>query len=272
MDVLIIGCGSIGSMLAKSLDSMEGIGEVLLTDKGRDQARLLASQMIRGRYIGSDDKEIQSAISHVDLVIEAASQEAAWTYAPIVLGLGVDLMMMSVGALTDDRFRQTIMELAKKRGGRLMVPSGAVSGTDGLHAAAMGEVDEVRLTTIKAPRSLRGNPALIEHGIDVDSLRTATVVFEGTAREAAKLFPISLNVAATLSLLGVGFEDTKVIIVCDPETERNTHLLEVRGPFGEIRAETQNVPSPSNPSTSFLAALSAVATVRRLLDNVWIGI
>jgi len=98
------------------------------------------------------------------------------------------------------------------------------------------------------------------------------VVFEGNARDAANQFPKNLNVAATISLLGVGFEQTRVTIVCDPSTERNAHTLIVRGEFGELRCETNNVPSPMTPSTSYLAALSAVSAIKRILGNVWIGV
>jgi aspartate dehydrogenase len=108
--------------------------------------------------------------------------------------------------------------------------------------------------------------------IDVDSLREATVVFEGNARDAANQFPKNLNVAATLSLLGIGFEATRVTIICDPNAETNSHTLVVKGDFGELHCETQNVPSPMTPSTSYLAALSAIAAIKRILGNVWIGV
>jgi aspartate dehydrogenase len=79
-------------------------------------------------------------------------------------------------------------------------------------------------------------------------------------------------VSATLSVLGVGFDKTKVRIVLDPKTDKNTHKVIVRGPFGEVVSETKNVPFPKNPSTSYLAALSALATIKRLIGNIWIGV
>ena len=93
-----------------------------------------------------------------------------------------------------------------------------------------------------------------------------------TARDAALNFPRNMNVSATLSLLGVGFDATRVRIICDPTVESNQHTVIVRGEFGELRAETRNLPSPRTPSTSYLAALSAVAAIKRIASNIWIGI
>jgi aspartate dehydrogenase len=113
---------------------------------------------------------------------------------------------------------------------------------------------------------------LASKGIDVDKLVEPTVVYEGPARDAVNHFPKNLNVAATVSLLGIGLDKTKVTMIVDPSTQRNSHTVVVKGDFGEMRAETQNVPSPKNPATSYLAALSAVAAIRRILGDIWIGV
>jgi aspartate dehydrogenase len=130
---------------------------------------------------------------------------------------------------------------------------------DGIKSARIGGIDEVVLTTTKPPKGL---------GMDVGK---KTIVFEGPAAEAVKKFPKNVNVAATLSLVGMGFEKTKVRIIADPEVERNQHEIYAKGDFGELRARVKNVPSPMNPKTSYLAALSAISAIKKFGESVVIG-
>lgn len=270
MRILIIGCGSIGSVLATAVHDMPEVDRVYVTDQSRAHAVHLIESLEKAHYV--DHEELQKVLGEVNLAVEAASQEAARQYVPFVLENGVDVMVMSVGVFADEKFKDRCFTLAKKHRSRLYVPSGAICGTDGLHSASAANIREVHLVTKKGPNGLRGAPGLAMRNIDVDRLKEPTIVFEGNARDASTQFPKNLNVAATISLLGVGFDRTKVTIICDPTAERNSHTLIVKGDFGELRCETQNVPSPMTPSTSYLAALSALAAIKRILGNVWIGV
>lgn len=270
MRLMVIGCGSIGTTLVKAVEEMPGVSTIYLLDKSRARVNELVSGLQKA--VAISEEELSEGLGEVDLVIEAASQGAARHFVPIILEHGVDIMVMSVGAFADDDFREMAFAISRQKRARILIPSGAVCGTDGLHSASAGEIDEVRLITTKSPKSLMKIQYFKDKGIDIDSITEPTVVFEGTAREASTLFPRNMNVSATLSLLGVGFERTKVTIVCDPATERNSHRVVVKGPFGEMTSETHNVPSPMNPSTSYLAALSAIAAIKRIVDNNWIGI
>jgi aspartate dehydrogenase len=272
MHILIIGCGSIGSTLAKAVHDMPEVDKVYVTDQSKAFALHLTHSLEKAQYVDNDHDSLLRLIGEVDLVVEAASQEAAKRYVPFVLENGVDIMVMSVGAFSDEVFQERCFTLAKKHRSRLYVPSGAICGTDGLHSASAAKITDVELITRKGPKGLKGAPGLKMRNIDVDKLTEPTVVFEGNARDASVQFPKNLNVAATISLLGIGFDQTRVTIICDPAAERNSHTLIVKGDFGEMRAETQNVPSPMTPSTSYLAALSAVAALRRIVGNVWIGV
>ncbi len=272
MRILIIGTGSIGAVLAKAVHDMPEVDRVYVTDQSRDYAVHLIESLEKAQYVDHTNGQLAKVLGEVDLAVEAATQEAAKKYVPFVLENGADIMVMSVGAFSDDAFREKCFTLAKKHRSRIYVPSGAICGTDGLHSAAAAGISEVRLITRKGPKGLRGAPGLAMRGIDVDSLTEPAVVFEGNARDASSQFPKNLNVTATISLLGVGFDETKVTIICDPTAEKNSHTLIVKGDFGELRCETQNLPSPKNPATSYLAALSAVAAIKRILGNVWIGV
>ncbi len=272
MRILIIGCGYIGSVLARTIHDMPEIDRIYVTDKSHECASHLARAIPKGEYIDNDFESLGKLIEDIDLVVEAASQEAAKFFIPFILEKGKDMMVMSVGAFADDEFREKMFSLARKRKAKIYIPSGAVCGTDGLRAASMGRIEEVHLITRKGPEGFRNNPYLAEKGIKVEEIHEPLEVFVGPAREAAVYFPRNLNVAATVSLLGVGLDNTKVTVILDPATKRNSHTIVVRGDFGELRAETQNVPSPKNPATSYLAALSAVAAIKRILGGIWIGI
>jgi aspartate dehydrogenase len=272
MRLLIIGCGSIGNVLANAADSIEDIDRYYLTDKVEEKAKAKVKEHPKAHLVRFEDAAILQAIDDVELVVEAASQEAVRKFAPICLERGRDIMIMSVGAFENDELRERCFALSKNKRGRLYIPSGAVCGTDGLRSASSSQIDEVHLITTKGPGGFRNVAYLAERKIDVDSLVKPTVLYDGPARDVVRLFPKNINVAATISMLGVGFERTKVTLVCDPAVKTNSHLLIVKGPFGEIRAETKNTPFPTNPSTSYLAALSAVAALKSIVANRWIGV
>ncbi|MEM2943526.1 MAG: aspartate dehydrogenase [Methanomassiliicoccales archaeon] len=272
MRLLIIGCGSIGSTLAKALDNMPEVDLIYITDKNRGCTADLVKKLRKVRSVGNTEMDLDSIAKEVNIVVEAASQEAAKHYVPFFLERGVDVMVLSVGAFADEKFRDKCFQLAREKNSRIYVPSGAITGTDGLRSASTGKIDEVILVTTKGPNSLKSVEYFKKKRIDFDAIKEPMIVFEGTAREAAANFPKNMNVAATVSLLGVGFDKTKVRIICDPRSERNRHTLIVKGSFGEITSTTENVPFPNNPSTSYLAALSAISALRRIITNIWIGI
>ncbi len=272
MRVALIGCGSIGTVLARAIDTGQA-GKaklVWLYDLKPEKSKALAKKLRSKPKIARSSAEV-FADRTVDLVIEAASQLAVEQYSLDVLKSGKDLMVMSIGAFGDEKLLASVHELAERTGRRIYMPSGAVLGIDGIKAAMLGGIDEAILTTRKPPAALSYSKYLSEHGIDLTDLREPLTVFEGPAREAVKAFPKSVNVAAALSLAGVGLDKTKVRIIADPSLDRNVHQIRVRGKAGEFITEARNVPSPDKPETSYLAALSAIRTLRNLTETIQIG-
>ena len=268
MRMTIIGCGSIGTKLAKAADEMAEVKRIYLIDIERPLAENLASEL--NKAIVVDD--VEEELYHCDLVVEAASQDAARDAILKASSRGVDIMVMSVGALVDDGFRENVFAKARQTGAKIFIPSGAIAGVDGLRAARTAELEEVELVSKKGPKSLAGIKYCEEKGIDVYSFKEPTVIFSGAAREAVSNFPKNINVAATVSLLGLGFDNTKVTIILDPEAKSNSHELRIKGAFGEMNCHTYNVPSPDNPKTSMLASLSAISALKRIIRNEWAGI
>jgi aspartate dehydrogenase len=176
-------------------------------------------------------------------------------------------MVLSAGALLP---RPDLIELAKARGGQIIVPSGALLGLDAVAAAAEGEIHSVRMTTRKPPRSLVGAPYLEANGISVEGLNAPKLVFSGTARDAAAGFPANVNVAAALSLAGIGPDRTMMEIWADPSVERNCHSVEVDSDSARFTLSIENIPS-ENPRTGRITALSVLAALRKLKAPLRVG-
>jgi aspartate dehydrogenase len=206
----------------------------------------------------------------MDLVIEAAGHEAVHAYARNTLLSGKHLIVVSVGAFSNDVLYHDVLQAAVTSGRKVIIPSCAIAGLDRVAAAALGPLHEVKLVTRKPPRAWRGTIA--EENVDLDAVREPVCIYTGTARESARLFPESVNVAAALSLAGIGFDQTKVEVFVDPTIARNTHQIQVTGHFGSLVVEVQNTPSANNPKTGYIVAMSVVKTLRNLTTPLVIGI
>lgn len=261
----IVGCGAIGSEIAKAIDQGVIPGKlVAICDLDEKKARNLTLRLkSKPRLVN-----IEQLIKIVDFVIESAHPEVVREICEKIFPTGKSLLVMSVGGLLE---KPEILDEARKRGINLYVPSGAVAGIDALKAANTGEVSSVTLTTSKPPKGLAGAPYLAKKGIDLSRIKTKMVVFEGSAEEAVKGFPANINVAGVLSLAGIGAKKTKVKIIADPNLKRNVHEVIIEGDFGKITTCTENLPSAVNPKTSRLAILSAIATLKEVSDSVRIG-
>lgn len=202
----------------------------------------------------------------LDVVIETAGHDAVRHYTSQALAKGCDVIVVSVGAFNDQALLNDTLETAKQQGKRVIIPSAAIAGLDRLCAATLGHVDSVTLTTRKPIKAWQGTFA--EKVIDLDTVSEPTLIFEGNARESSRLFPESVNVSAALSLAGIGFESTTVRVLVDPTIEKNLHEVSAKGAFGEVRIEVQNTPSPGNPKTGHIVAMSILSSLRQLTSPI----
>ena len=256
----LLGCGAIGQELARAIQVGEAGGAYLaaLFDQVEELAASVA-EGLGGEVLGTDSMGHFLAAPGLDLVVECASPQAVRAHAETVLSAGKDLLMMSSGALADSELAERLAGLAQREGRRLIVPSGALGGIDAIRAAR-GRLDRVTLTTTKPPRGLAGAPGFAEW--ESREISEPTVVFDGPAEEAVKLFPANVNVAATLSLAGLGAQETRVKVVADPGSTVNVHEVEAVGGLGTLRFRMELLPHERNPKTSFLAIVSAVEALR----------
>lgn len=196
-----------------------------------------------------------------DVVVECAGHSAVAAYAAPILAAGLDLVIVSIGSLADPVLWDTVKTAAARSTGRVKLVAGALPGVDALSAARLAGLTKVTLRSTKPPKAWKGTPAEKTHNLDI--IIAPTVIFSGNARKAALTFPKNANVAATAALAGLGFEATEVMLLADPAVTRNVHRLEAEGAFGAMTLEISANPSPQNPKTSHMAALS----IMRLLEN-----
>jgi aspartate dehydrogenase len=247
----IIGLGSIGSGIAalarsRPEDQVEVVGALV---QDRQRARV------------ADGPPVVFTLDELlglrpDVIVDAGGHAAFRAYARGVVAAGIDLIVLSVGALADDALREELHACASASGARVRVASGAIGALDVLSAARVGGLDRVAHTVRKSARTLLGEAA--------EQLSEPKELYRGTAREGVARFPESANVVAAVSLAGIGFDRTEMVVIADPAATRNVHEVTAEGAFGAFRLEIQNIPSVANPKTARLAAMSAY---RSLLDR-----
>lgn len=264
----IAGCGAIGSSLAKAVGvDFSGKAELVsLYDTDIEKAYKLANKFHNQKLAVLNLDEL---INRVDLVIEATKTAAAFDIAQKTILAGRDIMIMSTGGII--RHYKELEVLAKDKQVSIFIPSGAICGIDGLKALSLGKINKVTLTTKKPPQAFLGNPYVLKKKILLNNINEDTLLFEGDAYSAIKYFPQNINVAATLSLAGIGAESTVVRIVASPTITQNIHELEIESDAGKIVTRVENVVHPDNPKTSYLAVLSAIATLKQILEPMKIG-
>lgn len=262
--IAIAGLGAIGRAVARRLN--EGIpGLRLACAAARDEEK--ARAWLAEQRIDCPVVPLEEFPKLADVAIECAPAAMLERICRPMLEAGKQVVVLSCGALLP---RPDLIELAKTRGGRILVPTGALLGLDAVAAAAEGTIHSVRMTTRKPPNGLAGAPYLVKNGISVEGLNEAKLVFSGTAREAAAGFPANVNVAAALSLAGIGPDRTMIDIWADPRVERNCHSIEVDSDSARFTLSIENVPS-ENPRTGKNVALSVIAALRKMHAPLAVG-
>jgi aspartate dehydrogenase len=262
--IAIAGLGAIGRALARRLD--EGVpGLELACVAARDHGK--AQAWLDEHGIPCPIVPLDAFPAHADLAVEAAPAVLVEQICRPMLAAGKTVMVLSAGALLP---RPDLIAFARENGGQIIVPTGALLGLDAVTAAAEGEIHSVRMTTRKPPKGLLGAPYLEANGISVEGLNEAKRVFSGTAREAAAGFPANVNVAAALSLAGIGPDRTTIDIWADPAVTRNCHTIEVDADSARFTMTIENIPS-ENPKTGRITALSALAALRKLHAPLRVG-
>ncbi|WP_024515349.1 aspartate dehydrogenase [Bradyrhizobium sp. Tv2a-2] len=262
--VAIAGLGAIGTSVAKAIDA--GIDGVVLSavssqsiGKHRDWLSQLKS--------APATLPIEQLADVADIVIECAPSGLVRSIVAPVVSRGKTAIVLSAGALLEN---DDLIELARKHGGQIVVPTGALIGLDAVTAAAVGTIHSARMVSRKPPRGFAGAPYVVENKIDLEAVTAPQKIFEGNARAAAKGFPANINVSVALSLAGIGADRTMVEIWADPTVTRNVHRIEVDSDSARFSMMIENIPS-ENPKTGRITALSVIAALRKLHAPLRVG-
>ena len=263
--IAIAGLGAIGLAVARRLDAgLEGLELVAVA--GRDlgkTATTVAAFRSRPQVMAS------TRLGEVaDVVVDCAPGPQLGEIAEPVLDRGKIVVTANAAVLLE---RMDLVDRARAGGGRIIVPTGALLGLDAVRAAAEGQVHNVTMITRKPPKGLVGAPYLVQNNIDVMACTEPTRVFAGTAREAARGFPANVNVAAALSLAGIGPDATRIEIWVEPTSGRNQHTIEVEAEAARFTMTISGVPSAENPRTGRLTPLSVIACLKSLVSPLRVG-
>ncbi|AUH32395.1 aspartate dehydrogenase [Paracoccus tegillarcae] len=253
MKIGMIGEGAIGQYVTEKLGS-QGLGP-----------HVMLVRRTRGEAPGDEPvlrvTKVSDLPDDIDLMVDCAGHAALVEHGAAILRRGIDLVSVSVGALSDPELERDLAAAARAGGGQLHLASGAIGALDCLQAARVGGLTDVTYTGRKPPEGWLGSPA--EDRIDLTNLRSAEMHFDGTARQAARDYPKNANVAAAVAIAGMGFDLTKVRLIADPDVTANIHEIQASGSFGSFTFRIEGKPLPENPRSSALAAMSVIAAIER---------
>ena len=260
----LAGLGAVGLEVARRLIAgVPGLTLAAVAVRDAEKARRALPQI-------GDQVAVRKATelaSDCDVVVECLPPALFREVAISAIDKGRLFMPLSVAQLLQN---DDLVERAKAKGARILVPTGALIGFDAVRAAAEGTIHAVNMVTRKPPAGLDGAPYLVERGISVKGLKEPLKVFDGTAREGARGFPTNVNVAAALSLAGIGPDRTHLEIWADPTVTRNTHSITVEADTTRFSMTIESVPS-DNPRTGKLVAPSVIAALRGLVSELKVG-
>tara|TARA_B110000116_G_scaffold190004_1_gene165059 strand:+ start:104 stop:904 length:801 start_codon:yes stop_codon:yes gene_type:complete len=255
INLAFIGCGAMCKQIISSIikDMNNKFNIEFILDNHLDEAKTFCDDLNISPHISNDFNNLIKS-EHIDLVIETASVQSVKDYSLKIVEK-FDLMIASVGALSDDNLYNKLLEKSSFHGSKLLIPHGAIGGLDAI-SAVKEMINNISITTTKSPQSLKGSKGFEKY--EKYKFIKSKTIFDGTAKKAIELFPKNLNVAVTLSLYGIGTEKTNVVLIVDPKLETNNHSIFVEGDFGQMKFDFSLNQSPTNPKTSALAALSLI--------------
>jgi aspartate dehydrogenase len=254
----LIGFGAIGRSIVDLWHSLPSpsfrLAAACVRPNQIDQAR---SRLPESTLICDDIEQLL----HIrpDCIIEAAGHEAVQSHGERILRSGCSIYLLSVGSLADATLRGSLVAAASDGNSRILIPAGALAGFDGLLTLACDNLRSVKYTSTKPCKAWQGTVAADTH--ELDRLTQRTVIFQGNAGEAARLFPKNANLAAAVALAGIGFERTRVELVADPNAGGNVGTVEAVSHSTTLTLSVASN-SSSNPKTSANVGASVIAALR----------
>lgn len=268
--VALLGGGTIGRLVLEQAQQGRLRGIEFVGVAGRGPASRGAELARRFNVAYAVDRSALIALQP-EVVVEAASHDAVRENLVPLLERAISVVVLSAGALADDDLLRSAADAAARSGALFYVPSGGIGGLDALKTACLAGVDEASIQVAKPPAAWKGIPYVEARGVRLDDLRAPATLFDGSAREGVPHFPQNVNIAAVLAIAGIGMDRTRLKVLADPALKLNTHTIRVSGKSGTLTVVLENVPSPENPKTSWLACYSAIAALQALQSKTRFG-
>jgi aspartate dehydrogenase len=262
-------------MINICLIGLGAIGQSLLQRVGHPGKLHISHVVVRSDKVASSQAQLDAlgvhctAVSQVPasaaLLVECAGHTALLEHVAPALERGVECAVLSVGALSVSTLAERLSLAAQHGKTQVHLLSGAIGGIDALASAKLAGLSSVSYTGRKPPSAWGLTSAqLALKSVEMSATgNPISVIFDGSARQAAAQFPKNANVAATVALAGLGLDDTRVRLLADPAVSENIHEIEASGTFGTMSIKIRGKPLADNPKTSALTVLSAL----RFLHN-----
>ena len=248
-----IGRSVVGAWLARQVNG-HALAALLVREHQRDEA--LRSVPAGVAVCTSLDEFLSNGLA---LAVEVAGHGVVRQHGEKILSTGVDLVLISVGALADAALLHRLEAAALQGGSRVLLPAGAIAGLDGLLSLRKAGLLKVKYTSTKPPASWKDTPA--DGAFRLDELTQSTVIFSGTAAEAARLYPKNANLAAAVALAGLGLDRTQVELVADPFIVENIGRIEAEGTYASLTVVVGGKSAADNPKTSQITGMSVLAAL-----------
>ncbi len=257
--LVIVGCGRLAGVVADAvvdglLPDYELVGVYSRTVSKAERIVHKLEQSGKSCAICHTLDELLSL--DPDYLVEAASPAAMKELAVPTLKNGTSIVTLSIGALADASFYETVKETARANNVRVYPVSGATGGFDVLRTASLMGNASACFFNEKGPDALKGTSVY-----EADLQKEKRVVFSGSATEAIRMFPTKVNVAVAASLASVGPDNMQVSIQSTPGFSGDTQKVEIRNEQVHAVVEVYS-------ATSEIAGWSVVNTLLNITSPI----
>ncbi|HDI45965.1 MAG TPA: DUF108 domain-containing protein [Candidatus Omnitrophica bacterium] len=260
MKIGIIGCGAIGTSVLKHIFlNFRNHLQIYIYDNNFQKMNEIKKEYPEVRI----KRSLNSIVKECNFLIESASIKCVHQLLPVLNKYPRDVLFMSVGGLLG---KDKILTALRQKGKKIIIPSGAIAGIDGIKALAGLGIKKLVLKTFKPREVLKDAPYIRKNQIKIKKSNSPQLVFKGNVKEAVKAFPKSINVSATL-LIYSRLKEFEVQIYASNDRERITHIIEMISDISQLTITCHNFPSSENPRTSSLAIASACMEVKNYIEE-----
>lgn len=239
----LVGAGFIGTGLYRAIIGRElaGLEVAFVWNRSPDKLAGLPAEIVLADLADFADPA-------PDLIIESAHPDITRAHGEAFLAR-CDYMPFSVTALADDALHRRLIACASTHGHRLIIPQGALVGTDALLGWRHMWRD-VTITFRKHPDNI--DLRMVE--LRAEDIRTETVVFDGPVRAIAPLFPRNVNTMVTCALATIGIDGCRGRMIADPALDHAVAEVEAWGKDGSHLMIVKRQPMVGVSGTEMLAS------------------